>query len=237
MKKYFVSYGDDNYKLSKVRIEKEAIEFNYFDQVGIYGPEHLSKDFLDKTTPYIQNARGGGYWLWKPFVLKKTFDEMAFGDLCVYADAGCTFKPQHRDKFEMYCELVTTHESGVLSFSLPPQITERCYTNKTVLEYFKVSKSLEILDSAQFVGGIIFLKKTDISQKLVNEFYSIAEIHPEFFSDVYNNITRDSNLIDHRHDQSIFSLLRKRYSTCVYDGSNFLYPDDKPEPIVARRLK
>ena len=96
---YFFSYGDDKYKNSKDRIRNEARSF-IFDKVDIYGREDIPFEFIEKTKPYIDMPRGGGYWLRKPFFLKKTFDMMNDGDICVYADAGCTINPNGLDRFK-----------------------------------------------------------------------------------------------------------------------------------------
>jgi len=90
---YFFSYGDNNYSESKIRIKNEAIQMG-FDKVDIYGPENLPYDFVSNSMPYISHKRGAGYWIWKSFFLKKTFDSMDDGDVCIYADAGC-----HVNKF------------------------------------------------------------------------------------------------------------------------------------------
>ena len=38
-------------------------------------------------------ARGGGYWLWKPLVVRDALSRLADGAVLLYADAGCTLFP------------------------------------------------------------------------------------------------------------------------------------------------
>lgn len=93
MKKTFVTYGDDNYRESLERIGREARATGVFDSVRLYTPADLPEPFASYTRDY---PRGGGYWLWKPFVIVSELDRAAEGDIVVYADAGCTLMP-HAD--------------------------------------------------------------------------------------------------------------------------------------------
>ena len=74
MKKTFVTYGDDNYRESLERIGREARATGVFDSVRLYTPADLPEPFASYTRDY---PRGGGYWLWKPFVIVSELDRAA----------------------------------------------------------------------------------------------------------------------------------------------------------------
>ena len=65
-KKYFVSYGDINYTESLNRIGREAESLGLFDEVRLYSDNSLPEPFKGYTQRY---KRGGGYWMWKPWVI------------------------------------------------------------------------------------------------------------------------------------------------------------------------
>lgn len=96
-KKYFVSYGDTNYTESLNRIGREAESLGLFDEVRLYSDNSLPEPFKGYTQRY---KRGGGYWMWKPWVIHDMLERMDEGDIVVYADAGCTLLP-HSD-WNMY---------------------------------------------------------------------------------------------------------------------------------------
>ena len=73
MKYFFATYGDAKYKKSKTRILKEAKNFGFNNCVG-YSPTDIDSYFLNSTSRIIIEKRGGGYWIWKPWVLKKSFE-------------------------------------------------------------------------------------------------------------------------------------------------------------------
>lgn len=240
---YFFSYGDHKYNNSKQRINNEATTFG-FDKINIYGREHLDLEFLQKTSPYINNHRGGGYWLWKSFFLKKTFDQMEEGDCCVYADAGCTVNPNGKDRFNYYKDLINTSGSGILSFRMDGLDEER-YTTEEIFKHFGIEDNSEIRKSGQIMATILVLIKNEKSQKLVDEYYNLAVTKPNLFSDDFNFTNNSPRFVDNRHDQSILSVMRKKYSTSeiqdetyadTMEGWNKLYFQTKI-PFLSTRIR
>lgn len=243
---YFFTYGDNNYQKSKNRIREEAMRCGFLDVIDIYGREDLSLDFIEKTKPYIDHPRGGGYWIWKTYLLKKTFEKMREGDYCVYIDAGCTINPMGGERFKYYLSLLDQSESGM--FRLEHEKTPvELFTNEKVFEYFEGSEDEELRKSDVLMGGVMIFKKNDNSQKFIDRYLEIAENDPYLFSDEFNDYKRTSKLIDHRHDQSVSSCLVRReapetvtfpdetYAPDV-EGWQFLYSVQKV-PFLATRIR
>ena len=95
MNRVFISYGDLKYKRHLSRIKKEASSLNRFDNIFTETNTTIEKhsafqnaleDNYFKET--YSSPRGGGYWIWKPFVILKTLKSMQEGDILLYADAG-----------------------------------------------------------------------------------------------------------------------------------------------------
>jgi uncharacterized protein YndB with AHSA1/START domain len=82
------SYADASFRTSQQRLTASA------SSAGIACVEAWDRARLEGTSFYrlqraiLDQRRGGGYWLWKPFIIKETLRSMAEGDLLVYADAG-----------------------------------------------------------------------------------------------------------------------------------------------------
>jgi hypothetical protein len=256
---YFLTYGDDKYHNSKIRIKEEAINFGMFDDIKIYGPEDIGTYFSTITKPYIDNQKGGGYWLWKSFLLKKTFDMMSDGDYCVYVDSGCMINELGKDRFKDYLSLLDKRDSGIFRFSFPGT-KEEVFTSSKVFDYFKENnhiykKSDRFLSTLSktdhLMATILIFKKCEISTEYVNKFYEISMDNPDIFSDKYNDYNKHKNFVDHRHDQSVSSCLAKVISndlviipdetyTTETDG-HLLYWDDliynKKIPFLATRIR
>lgn len=232
---YFFTYGDSNYENSKKRIQQEAIRMD-FDDVKIYGREDISQEFLEKTKPYIDMRRGGGYWLWKPYFLKKTFDMMNEGDYCIYADAGCHLNPNGLQRLKWYLETLDINDSGILSFAIQPEAE---YTNEKVFEFFDIDKNSDVRKTRQYLATILYMRKCENTVNLVNEFYDTAINNSDLFTDTHNEYKRTQQFKDHRHDQSIFSMLRKKHKSIVIPDETYAlnWNDLMHVPILATRIR
>jgi hypothetical protein len=60
---HLITYGDEKYTHSKLRLYNEANTTGWFDTITLYGPEDLDNDFKDKFKNILQESRGGGYWM------------------------------------------------------------------------------------------------------------------------------------------------------------------------------
>ena len=207
---WFFTYGDKKFEKSKLRIEKEAEESGFFHKITLFGPEDIDEAFLENTRPYISCERGGGYWLWKPYFIKQVFSQMKEDDCCVYLDAGFTINKKGKKRFFEYIKMLENSESGLLVFHLGEHgWLENHWTNEATLKYFDCG--IAIRNSPQILTGAIMFKKTKISCKVIDEFYNTALLRPDLFSDQYHDYQNPS-FKEHRHDQSIFSILAKKHN-------------------------
>ena len=236
---HFFSYGNDSYRNSKQRIQQEAYNMG-FDKVYIYGPENLPPDFIEKTKPHIFHPRGAGYWLWKSYFLKQLMDSAQDNDIIIYADAGCHLNVHGKPRFEEYLKIINEHESGFLGLQMNPEnLSEQFYTNEMVFEYFNIGPEDPIRKMGQYVGGILFLRKCDISKKIIDEYYNLAITKPDLFSDVHNDYKRTEVFRDHRHDQSILGIIRKKYGSVTIPDETWDedFRNKMHVPILATRIR
>jgi len=239
---FFFTYGDDKFANTKKRIENEAINSKFFNEIKIYGREDIDNFFLEKTKPYIDIR--GGFWLWKALFLKQTIDKMNENDYCIYLDAGCTINPNGSDRLKEYLEIIDRHESGVLSFRMDG-LDEEQYTTEKVFNHFNIDIDSPIRKSGQIMATMIIFRKCDKSIKIINELYNLALNNTVLFSDEFNAVGNCERFIDNRCDQSIFSVLRKKYETAEIvdetwapdnNGWNNLYYVKKI-PFLATRIR
>lgn len=94
MSKEFITFGagGDNYIEAGNRLIEQAKSLELFDKITLYKDADLKADteFWEKHGDFIEkNKRGYGYWIWKPYLIKKSMDSMKDGDILLYADCGC----------------------------------------------------------------------------------------------------------------------------------------------------
>lgn len=236
-KHIFISYGDDSFKLSKERIKKEAEHFG-FEYIKIYSPDDLSDDFTSKLKVILDMKKGGGYWIWKPYFLKKALDNAAYGDVITYCDAGCTIQPNTHDRYNEYVSMLQSSDYPILSFQLQQQNKVFEWTKKDVLDYFAITSTDKIYNQIQLVGGIMIMIKTPYVESLINTYYNISITRPDLFIDGQLQKNHDG-FKEHRHDQSIFTILRYLNGCVVVPDGSFPsnYKMLITEPFIASRYR
>lgn len=89
---HLVTYADANMSISAERCEASARQHN-IELVWRWDREELERTaFYAENKSILDQPRGAGYWLWKPYIILDTITRRAAeGDIVVYADAGVEF--------------------------------------------------------------------------------------------------------------------------------------------------
>ena len=220
-KTHFLTYGNERFAKSVLRICNEAKESNFFDYL-IDGSTLLDNEFKTKFSNVLQRSRGGGYWIWKPHIINEALQKIADDDILVYCDAGCTINKNGSKKWVQLKKVVNGSKFGIVGFQLTHR--EQKYTNEKVFEHFSIAESdLSIRDSPQFMASIIIIRKCAYSQMLIDEWVKTLHTDVKLFTDDYNSQTKTNQFIDHRHDQSVFSVLRKIRGCAVLPDDTFAH--------------
>jgi len=214
MKKYVISYGDDKFASQLEFFRQTAIFSAFFDKILIFGPKDISDDFNKNISQISSVNKGGGYWLWKPYIIKKVLDELDEGDVLIYCDAGCMINSNGRERFDEYIQLLNDSASGTIDFQLPHKEYE--YTKQEIFNHFNAGEA--VINSDQLMSTVLILKKCPHSSILVETWYKTACDYPLLFTDALV-VPQHQEFIDCRHDQSLYSVIRKIY------GANII-PDE-----------
>ena len=212
--KIFITYGDDNFRLSLKRIRKEAYKLGIFDKVIVYTPKDVSNEI--EQSPLMANKRGGGYWLWKPYVIWKTMQKYP-NAIVVYADAGCTLNRNYEEWnswFEIMKSVDTllTHyrpnvDYGWSDAFKTSSVKISTWTKRQTIDYF--DERFENTDWHNFNklwGGFVIAKN---NSPLIRNWLDIMLAYPELVSDPEDQEWEHQyeGFCAHRHDQSIITPL------------------------------
>jgi len=217
----FITYGDENYYNSKKILTESAKKTNWFNTINSYGHEDLDNCFKEKYKFILNKRKGGGYWIWKPYIIKKKLSEMNDNDILVYLDAGCTINQSGKKRFDEYIEMLNKSNKCIISFQMCHHM-EKIWTTKEIFKYFNLNLNLNIniANTGQLIGTILIIKKTTTSVEMINRWNNVLIKNPLLFTDYYNKIQLPY-FKDNRHDQSVFSVLRK-----IYGDYNIILKDE-----------
>ena len=238
---YLITFGGGHTRFHDAveRVKHQAKRMNVFTELFSFTEHDLLKDkpFIREHFPFLQRnlLKGLGYWIWKPYLIHKvmSMDQIKMNDLICYVDCGCEFNIKGRDRLLEYMDYVKEHDSLAFQMIFP----EQSYTKMDLLTYLDAHEEKE---TGQVMATICFFKKTDHNLSFTKEWFETCITEDYHYVD--DTKSKEDNHIDfvsHRHDQSIFSILSKKYK-------HFLIPDEtyyedwkngESVPILAKRNK
>ena len=257
---HFITYGNDVFEKAKQRLLLQAKDFYPFKTITGYGPNDLPANFKKNFKNILDMKRGGGYWIWRPIILYKKLYEMQENEFLIYLDAGCHLNKNGMPRFMEYIDLLAKSEYGAMSFQMsgnkgPGGLEkEKYWTTSEIFNYFQVEPTSEsdicnndicnnyIYNSGQYLGGILVLKKNKHLMHLLDLFIKALNHDPLMFTDHYNTMPQHPEFKENRHEQSVFSILRKLHGSVVIEGDeSWMVPFGQGEslkyPFWAARSK
>ena len=238
MKIHFITFGSEGFESAVSRICNEAESFDIFDSVKGYN--HLNsfdEEFKNKHMHFINNNRRFyGYAVWKPYIVLKELETMKDGDILLYCDAGCELKATGKKRMFEYIDIVKESSLGVLGFQL--NHLERCWSKMDLINHLKADN---FLDTFQINSTAFFIRKCEYSTTLFKRWYEIAHNY-HLIDDSPSVIPNHPEFNEHRHDQSVFSLLCKTMHADYIPDETYIVENNqvvwKPEyPIWASRRR
>jgi len=236
----FLTFGNERFYGSLERLREEAKCLKIFNEILIINDKILQEkypEFWEKHSDFIlNNKRGYGFWIWKSYLILKVLESLNENDIVVYADAGCSLNKDGIDRLNYYFDLVRKSDYGILSFELGH--LEKTYTKRDLFVYLGMNYD-EYLNSYQLMATSIILKKCAHSMNIISTYYETM-CNYSLIDNSPSVLENDGSFVEHRHDQSVLSLLRKKYGSVVIPDETW-YPDwdleyIKKFPILAKRL-
>lgn len=223
-KKYFCTFASSNMNKALYRIEKQAKDMNFFDDIFIYDENKLTDFFKRKFNDILKlNVRGFGYYIWKPEIILQSLEKMEEGGVLLYCDAGCHLNKKGVEKLDNYFRSTNNSELGIgaTQFCIESKDTslqtfcclEKEYSKGDIFNFFNAREKKNIYETGQFQSGVIFIKKQKNTIDFVKKWASIFEQNFDLVDDSPSKSKNFEEFKENRHDQSAFSILLKIQKT------------------------
>eukprot|EP00525_Craspedostauros_australis_P005787 CAMPEP_0198132680 /NCGR_PEP_ID=MMETSP1442-20131203/58860_1 /TAXON_ID= /ORGANISM="Craspedostauros australis, Strain CCMP3328" /LENGTH=233 /DNA_ID=CAMNT_0043793743 /DNA_START=70 /DNA_END=771 /DNA_ORIENTATION=+ len=185
--------------------------------------QHLA--FLNSTAAAMDNvndnshrnpysgARGGGYWFWKPLLIQHHMRDLKDGDWIVYNDVDT------HSHFQFLPQLVATMDDRNADFAMSKvEFAESEWVKRDVFIHFceqdgggkrATQQQHQHGASNQYYAAWLVLRKTPGTVQFIDEWVD-AMAHYDWINDTPSKLHKElKQFQEHRHDQSILSLLMK----------------------------
>jgi hypothetical protein len=217
----FLTFGDARMKASADRITAQALSMDIFDNIYVTNENNLSPDFVEKMHDrLIYGSRGFGYWCWKPQIILQTLQNMNDDDILLYVDVGCHLENGEiaLQKFQSYITKINESKTGILVNEITQK--EFQYTKGDLFECFGVYNDMNFTHTKQRCATPMFVKKTELTLKIIKEWLYFHIENFYFTTDAPSRVPNFEGFVENRHDQSVFSLISKKYDFIVFENKN-----------------
>jgi len=219
MKKFLVNFRSEGipgckgtFKYAQKENTRTGKEIGGFDDVFEYSINEIDHEFKQKNKHLFKFKRGAGYWVWKPYIILNALNQVNNDDVIFYCDSGSSFiKP-----VDSLVNLI--HDTdGVMVFRLGNESYSK-ESNQTKRDAFILTgcEGEKYTDTYSRISGFNIWKKNDFSITVIKEWL--------YYNQIPNCVTDSPSILgdnfpgfrEHRHDQSILSLVSKKYNIKSY---------------------
>jgi len=216
MKLVYINYADENFEENQNFLLHHISKNNIFPEAKAYSRKWLeSTKFYSENKKILDYQRLSGYALWKPYIILQSLEssDLAYGDAVVYMDCGdIPLAPQLNSCIEEY--LLKEDQYFINTVTLQ----NKQYTKRDCFVLMGCDEE-KYWNDIQLEDGFLVFKKTDFNIEFVKEWLEYCK-DERVITDCENvcGLPNFPEFIDHRHDQSIISLLYTKHNltSCNY---------------------
>jgi len=209
-KKIIISFATNPKWYKSQQLLNNSAKLGGFDGAISYTDKSRNWEFAKKYSD-ITSTRGYGYWQWKPIIILDALNKLNDGDIVGYVDSGNLIL-NNLD----YIFKVCNEQEIVLFDNRDGNFEKTTHKNKewTKGDCFALMDcdSEKYYYAPQVDASYQFYKKSQKTVDFLNQYKDFCS-NDNIISDI-DNITKNNlpTFIDHRHDQSVLSLMAVKYN-------------------------
>lgn len=206
---YLVNYATPNFYDSQERLNQSALRYGV-DRLLSYRESDLRRtDFYKKNKALLKQPRGAGYWVWKPYWILRAFSKMNHNDVLIYCDSGIEIIQPLDPLIAICCS-----QNGIMLFQTH-DLLNRKYTKKDCFVLMDCDTP-KYWNAQQLMASFSLFVKNDRNIAFVKEWLRYC-CDERIVSDIPNEYGDNlPDFKDHRHDQSVLSLLAVKHDIEIY---------------------
>ena len=215
---HLVNYADSNFKPEQQFLEK--IHSENFNIISYNREWLVTTDFYKENQSILDEKHGGGWWVWKPFVILDALSKVEDGDYVLYCDCGDMVSPD----IKSYVESVVSEDECCLL--LLGNNTNKDYTKRDCFILMECDEA-DYWNSNQLEAGVSVWKKTEQSINVLSEWVKYCT-DPRIIKDDPSVLGKEvSSFNAHRNDQSILTniAIREGLGVSNHEFRNFIECD------------
>ena len=224
-----LSYASPGYEPQQLAVVRSARNAGFTDLLTWDRPMLEQTEFYARHRALLDVRKGGGYWLWKPYLIARELERLHSGDFLVYTDSGYPWRPlvirQSLAPLLEWCE----HDNGGLlpGVYIPRHGANRRWTKHECFITMNCDRE-PFWSQPQIQATFSVWQKCPAAESFVAEWLEWCT-QPAALADerVMPGVTEYADFVDHRHDQSIMTNLALLRGVRCFGDPWEVHPDCK----------
>ncbi|MGV3766108.1 MAG: hypothetical protein ACO1NW_08280 [Chitinophagaceae bacterium] len=210
MKIALTNLSNHSFNEGRQRLNTSALKYGVTDLYSFSFESFVEKEFFKRFEHILTQSRGLGYWLWKPYIILETLEQLSEGDILIYSDCGIEII----NDISPLVDICAAKQPVVLFAN--GNLLNASWTKRDCFIRMGADMPAYWLATQCDASFALFRKGND-SMEFVNEWLKFAS-DQYVLTDLPNSCGKKNlpGFIEHRHDQSILSILAKKYAYPFY---------------------
>ena len=210
MNLYLISYANRDYYKNQRRLNDSALQFGV-DTIRPYIEKEIQKShFFAENRSILEQNRGAGCWLWKPYIILDQLNHLQSGDCLFYADSGVEIIRDLTPLVDLCIQ-----QDGILLFSNDGHLN-KTWTKRDCFVLMGCDAE-NYHNAEQLSASFQVYIKNQKTIDFVEEWLSYCQ-NPHILTDLSNTCGLENfpEFIEHRWDQSVLSLLAVKHDLEIF---------------------
>ncbi|HEX4849988.1 MAG TPA: hypothetical protein VFV08_04230 [Puia sp.] len=210
MKVALTNLSNSLYEKSRHRLNDSASKFGISDIYSYDFEEIKPTSFFSENRELLNQARGLGFWLWKPYLVLQAFNNLNNNDVVIYSDSGIEII----DKPDPLVRICSEHAPVMLFGN--SDLVNFTWTKRDCFVLMNADHR-EFWYSLQCDAAFALFRKTDLSIRFLQDWLTFGS-DPRIISDIPNTCGKKNlfGFVEHRWDQSVLSILARQYNLPLF---------------------
>ena len=206
---FFIVYNDGSHIDQIIRLLESVKKYGKEFEIIVFNKNDIDDEFCRKYNSILSLPRGGGYWLWKPYLINKVLNLINENDIIFYLDSQYYF-------LENFTTLYINHmlNNDILIWKNKPNdliYYMKNWCKMDVIDKYNIYDKVFKENIEDCWAGAIIIRKTNNMQKYMKEWLDMCCIY-EDITDSPSILKNSNQFKDHRHDQSLLSIIVNKYN-------------------------
>ena len=203
-KKYLLIYDDDSNQF-KNHIDILVDSVKKYDKsfnIIFFNKKDIDENFINENKYILDQHRGGGYWLWKPYIISESLKKIGENDILFYIDSKYYFTESFGELYKALLRqdlLVWRNKPNEASYSL------KNWCKMDIIKKYNIYDDVFHRNMEACWAGAMVMRKTNNVINMIQEWLQMCCCND--ITDSPSTVPNSSDFYDHRHDQSLLSIV------------------------------